>query len=310
MQIFKLSQNKLTPTKELKIDFERDLQKVTEQNLEMIFGLKFISSEFHLQSFRIDTLAFDEETKSFVIIEFKRDRSSSVVDQGLTYLNSMLNHKGELIVEYNEKGGRSSILKREDINWKSSRVIFIANSFTVYQQNAIGFKDLPIELWEIKKFDNDTVLYNQLQSSDENKVSLSSVYTGEQVEKVSRELQNNTIDDHFKEGWDDIRELFEELRVQILKIDSRMIENPKPQDYIGYNIGNAKVCSLHPYKSKMELELGRVERKDLKDPEGKVKDIPWEERSWPKQSRYVINSEDDIPYAIFLIKQVWDKFFK
>lgn len=43
-----------------------------------------------------------------------------------------------------------------------SRVIFIANSFTVYQRNAINFKDLPIELWEFNKYDDFLVSYNPI----------------------------------------------------------------------------------------------------------------------------------------------------
>jgi hypothetical protein len=39
---------------------------------------------------RIDTLAFDDESKGFVIIEYKKDRNFSVVDQGMAYLKFLL----------------------------------------------------------------------------------------------------------------------------------------------------------------------------------------------------------------------------
>jgi hypothetical protein len=45
------------------------------------------------ENLRIDTLAFDNESKAFVIIEYKKDRNFSVVDQGMAYLNLMLNKK-------------------------------------------------------------------------------------------------------------------------------------------------------------------------------------------------------------------------
>jgi hypothetical protein len=47
-----------------------------------------------LPGFRIDTLAFDKESSAFIIIEYKKDRNFSVVDQGVAYLNLMLNNKG------------------------------------------------------------------------------------------------------------------------------------------------------------------------------------------------------------------------
>src|SRR3989339_1080691 len=164
MPIFKINNKKLENIKETKIDVEKDIQILTENNLVTIFGLKVVSTEFALSNLRIDTLAYDEEVKSFVIIEYKRDRSFSVIDQGYAYLGLMLNNKADFILEYNEK--MSSNLKRDDIDWSQSKVIFIANSFTTYQEKALNFKDLPIELWEVKKYDNLTILYNQLKSAD------------------------------------------------------------------------------------------------------------------------------------------------
>ncbi len=86
----------------------------------------------------------------------------------------MLNNKADFILEYNER--KKENLKRDDVDWSQSRVLFLANSFTSYQQNAINFKDLPIELWEVKKFDNQTILYSQLKSTDI-KESISSATT-------------------------------------------------------------------------------------------------------------------------------------
>jgi hypothetical protein len=63
---------------------------------------------------RIDTLAFDPESRAFIIIEYKRDRNFSVIDQGMAYLNLMLNNKTDFILEYNERITTPS-LKREDI---------------------------------------------------------------------------------------------------------------------------------------------------------------------------------------------------
>src|SRR5262249_15074747 len=147
-----------------KFDIERDLQRLTEDNLSTVFGLKFVRTEFQLNGLRIDTLAFDPETKSFVILEYKRDRSFSVIDQGYAYLSLMLNHKADFILEYNDKNKAS--IDRESIDWSQSRVIFLASTFTAYQQQAINFKDLPIELWEVKRYASDIILYNQLKSPD------------------------------------------------------------------------------------------------------------------------------------------------
>ena len=144
MGTFNIQNQKLLPIREKAIDLDKDIQKLTEENLETVFGLHFVSTEFSLQNFRIDTLAFDKEANAFVIVEYKRDRSFSVIDQGYAYLALMLNNKADFILEYNEKTKEN--LKRDDIDWSQSRVLFLAQSFTTYQQNAINFRDLPIEL--------------------------------------------------------------------------------------------------------------------------------------------------------------------
>src|SRR3990167_5346298 len=123
MPIFKIEDKKLVSIKEIIIDLEKGLQKLTENNLESVFGYKFISSEFSLHNFRIDTLAFDEETKSFIIIEYKKDRSFSVIDQGFSYLSLMLNNKADFILEYNEKTKKN--FNKDNFDWTQSRILFL-----------------------------------------------------------------------------------------------------------------------------------------------------------------------------------------
>jgi len=306
MPIFKIEGKTLVSVKELQIDLEKDIQNLTEANLELVFDLKFISSEFSLHNFRIDTLAFDDENNSFIIIEYKRDRSFSIIDQGYAYLSLMLNNKADFILEYNEKTGKS--LKREDVDWSQSRVLFLANSFTAYQQNAINFKDLPIELWEVKKFSNDLVLFNQLKSPETSE-SIKTVSKNKTIENVGKEIKKYTIDDLIKNDWHNSRNIFDNIQERILNLDSRVVIKIN-QNYIAFKIGANNLCAIHVYKSKLDLELLRVEKKDIKDPENKVFDTPWEERGYGRYCATTITTTDDIDYALFLVKQVHEKFFK
>ena len=94
MPLFKIGQQ-LDPIKESSFKLEREIQYLIEQNLKIVLRLDFIRSEFSLNNFRIDTLAFDRESKSFVIVEYKRDKTFSVIDQGYAYLSLMLNNKAD-----------------------------------------------------------------------------------------------------------------------------------------------------------------------------------------------------------------------
>lgn len=114
----------------------------------------------------------DWDTNSFVIIEFKRDKNVSVIDQGYAYLALLLNNKADFILLYNETGEKKTL---NEVDWSQSRVIFISPSFTTYQRKAIEFRDLPIELWEVEIYSNNTILFNQIQSPEKsesvNKIS-------------------------------------------------------------------------------------------------------------------------------------------
>ena len=80
MVLFSIEGEELKKVNHVDFKLERDIQNIIEQNLRNIFGLDFVKSEFHLNDLRMDTLAFDEETKSFVIIEYKKSSNFSVID--------------------------------------------------------------------------------------------------------------------------------------------------------------------------------------------------------------------------------------
>ena len=69
MALYKI-EKKLEYIKEKPFRLEKEIQEITENNLKAIFGLEFVKSEFALNNFRIDTLAFDREANAFIIIEY------------------------------------------------------------------------------------------------------------------------------------------------------------------------------------------------------------------------------------------------
>ena len=128
--------------KEKPFKLERDIQRMFETNMSEIMGLEMIKSEFTIKDRRIDTLAFDPQSKAFVIIEYKRERNSSVIDQGFTYLSLMLQNQADFILEYNET--QAGNLKRNEVDWSQTKVVFVSQGFTPNQREAVNFKDLSI----------------------------------------------------------------------------------------------------------------------------------------------------------------------
>lgn len=304
MPIFQIKNSDLISIKEIAVSLEKDIQGVTENNLGTVFGFDFISSEFSLHNLRIDTLAFDNETKSFVIIEYKKDRSFSIIDQGYAYLALMLNNKADFILEYNEK--TKSNLKRDDIDWSQSRVLFLANFFTSYQQNAINFRDLPIELWEVKKYDNKTILYNQLKSPETNE-SIKTISKNKMINKVSQEVKVYTINDHFKKEWTRSRELFEKLSGRV-----RMgggVEEKVLKHYIAYEFNGKNFVEIIVQASGLKIYLD-INKESLKDSKNIVEDCSLVGHWATGNTRFKIDDLDDVDYAFFLIKQVYMKLDK
>ena len=306
MTIYKINKEKIEEIKEEKIKLERDLQRITEDNLQEIFNLDFVRSEFQLQNLRIDSLAYDKTNNSFIIIEYKRDKSFSLIDQGYSYLALMLNNKADFILEYNQKKNKN--FKKDDIDWSQSKVLFLANSYTPHQRNAINFKDLPIELWEVKKYANNTILFNQIKpliTTESIKTITKNNYSQNSVNNIVKEY---TVKDHFNNGWDDVENLWKELDEQILdKYDG--IERKINMMYIGYKIGSNNLCTIHTYKSRLDLSLPRVEKEDLNDPANKIKEVKWRENGWGKSCKVEIKNKEDIEYAFFLIDQLYEKLF-
>ena len=160
MLLFKRQRKKLDKIKEARFRLESELQCLVEENINTLLEIDFVKSELVVGNFRIDTVGFDRESNSFVIVEYKRDKNKSVIDQGMAYMSLLLENKAEFILAYNEKFKKS--LRKNDVDWTQSRIIFMARSFTMHQKQASGSKDLPIELFEIRNYDNKTVLFNPI----------------------------------------------------------------------------------------------------------------------------------------------------
>lgn len=298
MALFNIdSKNKLEHIKELPFKLEKEIQELTERNLKSIFNLEYIRSEFSIDKFRLDTLAFDRDTSSFVIIEYKRDKNFSVIDQGYAYLSIMLNNKADFILEYNEN--RKDSLKREDVDWSQSKVIFISPSFTTYQKEAVNFKDLPIELWEIKRYQNKTVSYSHIKTSGAQESVKTISRQGATIDKVAQEIKVYTEDEHLERASEEIKELYDKLKNAILNLDS--IEIKPKKMYIAF-VASSNVTDIHVQRKQLKLWLN-LSRGELNDPKGIARDVSSTGHWGNGHYEITIKTDDDLEYIVSLIKQ-------
>jgi len=262
-----------------------------------------VKSEFTLHNFRIDTLAFDEESKSFVIIEYKKDKSFSVVDQGYAYLSLMLNNKADFILEYNES--LNSNLKRNDVDWSQSKVIFISPSFTDYQKESINFKDLPIELWEVKYFNNQTISYIPQKASGATESIKIISKKSKTIEKVSKEIKVYTESYHINDAGVKIISLYNKFKTAILLISDSISVKPTKK-YISFKVNKKTICDFHLYKTYLKIWIN-LKKGELVDSKKITTDVS-DTGHWGKGAYQIqISNEENLEYIVSLIKESYNK---
>ena len=299
MQLFQQDKSGLIGLKEKSFKLEKDIQKIVECNLEQISGYRFVKSEFAVKNIRIDTLAFDEESKSFIIIEYKRSQNYSVVDQGISYLNLMLEYKADFIVEYNESQKKS--LKRNDVDWSQSKVIFIAPSFTDFQRQSSNFKDLPIELWEIKLFENNIVVINPIKKS-QSAPSIKQVQTKNDstINKVTQEIKVYTEEEHLEGKSDEVKELYDVFKAGILNLSSD-IEIVAKKLYIAFK-REKNIVDIRIQQKGLKIWIN-LHRGELDDPKHLAKDISNVGHWGNGDYEILVNDTKNLEYIMSLIKQ-------
>ncbi len=323
MYLFSSKDKKISFFNEKPFKLEKEIQDLVESNTEEIFKIRFVSSEFSLDGLRFDSVCFDEETKSFAIIEYKKNSSFSIIDQGFAYLSTMLSHKADLILEYNENTG--NILKKNDVDWNQPRIIFISPSFTAHQKISTNFKDIPFELWEIKKFEGDLVSLNKIITSSKESVK----GVSNSITKSADEIKTYQISDLLSKSSQNIKDLWENISQRISKFEQDTFLKTN-QGYIRFSFNNGNsICFFTINKKNIRTTI----REGLYDEEGnpankwvfaindyknlaKRKEEVWEgyEIKGKKQDAVTvshdltIDEEKDIDYLLELIGQRYEAF--
>ena len=155
-----------TASDQLSVDYEKMIQTLVEKNIETIFPeLEFVFTEFPLDELRIDSVAFNKESNSFVILEYKNIKHGGVIDQGMAYLDLLEDKREAFVLLYNNEKEKS--LKMDDVEWDESKVIIIAPEFTPHQLRSANRTKDPIELYQIGRFEDDVITLQKIQKSKE-----------------------------------------------------------------------------------------------------------------------------------------------
>ncbi len=200
------------------VTLEKELQTIIEQNMETFFGVTFLASEYRTtDGGRMDSIGIDENHCP-VIFEYKRSIKDNVINQGLFYLNWLLDHKDSFKVLVIEKLGLAAT---DDIDWSMPRVVCIAGDFTKYDESAIKQMNRNITLIRYKKFGEDLLMFEQINENiaatmnDENNFTTIVKVKGGQKSFLERK----------NDASPEILTLYEDIRNYVLSLGDDITEN-------------------------------------------------------------------------------------
>jgi predicted transport protein len=157
IQLFRLNDGTATELTGRTAPLEKALQTLIEGQMEVLLGVRFLATEYttgKTHKGRIDSLGLDENGCP-VIVEYKRHSNENVINQGLFYLDWLLDHQAEFRWLVMEKLGKEVA---EHIEWSGTRLLCIAADFTRYDQHAVQQIPRNIELIRYKLFGDDLLL--------------------------------------------------------------------------------------------------------------------------------------------------------
>jgi len=146
------------------MDIEKSLQSLMEKHLESFLGVRFLATEYITKKAhggRIDTLGLDDNNCP-VIIEYKRSLNQSAINQGLFYLDWLMDHQGDFTLQVMKKLGAECA---EKIDWSGPRLLCIAGDFTRYDEYSVLQIPRNIELLRYRRYGDDLLLLELVRAS-------------------------------------------------------------------------------------------------------------------------------------------------
>ena len=197
------------------VSLEKELQTLLEKNMQTFFGVTFLRSEYKITNGRMDSIGIDENNCP-VIFEYKRSLNENVINQGLFYLDWLLDHKANFQLLVMEVLGKN---KADLIDWSVPCVICIANDFTKFDTHAVNQMQRNIKLVKYRKYGDDLIALEflntpQVQALVDDSAPL--------VAKNSK--GDKTFRQHLEETSEAVRTLYTSIHDYILSLGDDISE--------------------------------------------------------------------------------------
>ena len=264
IKVFQILKDSVRELPGQSVSVEKSLQNLIERHLEDFLGVRFLASE-HMtgksHGGRIDTLGIDENGYP-VIIEYKRAMNENVINQGLFYLNWLLDHQGEFELMVMKRYGSEAA---EQIEWSNPRLLCIAGDFTKYDEHAVQQINRTIELIRYRTYENNLLLLELV-----NAVSAQS--TPATAATTSNRAASKTVSDYLEQAPDSLQDLFSDLEAFVIALGDD-VQKKTLKFYFAYKrIKNFACVEVHPQSQNLLAYL-KVDPETVELEDGFSRDV-------------------------------------
>ena len=276
------------------VTVEKELQNIIEKNMFEFFGVTFLDSEYKIDNGRMDSIGIDENNCP-VIFEYKRHSSENVINQGLFYLNWLLEHKANFKLLVLEKLGHKLA---NAIDWSMPRVICIASDFNKYDEEAIKQINRNVSLIRYKKYGNELVLFELLNAN-----TVAPLETEKEV--ISKKQVDKTFIEQYSNAPVKFKSIFDELKEFTLSLGDDVTENILKLYTAFKKIKNFTTMEIYQSNIRLNLKLDPEQFKSqLNDSLRDIRNIG----HWGcGDLQLIIKENDDLTLAKDLIKKAYDE---
>lgn len=244
---------------------EKSIQTLLEKHLEAFLGVRFLATEYptgKTHGGRIDSLGIDENN-SPVIIEYKRALNENVINQGLFYLDWLLDHKAEFTLLVMSKYGKDTA---DRITWSGTRLLCIAGDFTKYDQHAVQQINRNIELIRYRQYGENLLLLDLVNAT---------TATGDIAQpgqKKGAKSPVKTVAEYLNQAPQDLKDLYEEVKSFLLAMGDDVQEKVLQNYFAFKRIKNFACVEVHPGSGKL-LVYAKVNPKSINLEKGFTRDV-------------------------------------
>ncbi|MFI2101757.1 DUF5655 domain-containing protein [Isoptericola sp. NPDC019693] len=251
LKLFRLDGGQATELIGTSVHLEKSLQTVVEKNMETLFGVRFLASEYSTgvkHRGRIDSLGLDENS-SPVIFEYKRAMNENVINQGLFYLDWLLDHRAEFQLLVQKKFGPA---EAEAIDWRNPRLVCVANGFTRYDEHAVEQINRSIELVRYRDFGGELLALELVTST---KVEPSKADDAPTPKVAATSTPSKTVTEFLEQASPPLRDLYGELEAYCEGLGDDITKKTLKFYFAFRRLKNFACVEVHPMSQNLLVYL-------------------------------------------------------